>query len=225
MTVALIRTIILYILIIFAIKMMGKRQISDLQTSELVITIMVSNIAAIPMEDPAEPILSSVLPIAVLICCEIAISCLMLKNKKIHEIICGKPVTVIKEGKIDQKALKYLRLNKEDLMEQLRELDVFSLGDVWYAVMETNGKMSVLKKSENQPPVASALGLQLPNPTIDAVVVSDGVVSEESLNFCGLNQKWVQETLKKEKTKLSDVFIMTANKSKEFNIIKKEIST
>lgn len=225
MTVTLIRTAILYVLIVFAIKMMGKRQISDLQTSELVITIMISNIAAIPMEDPAKPLLASLLPIAMLICCEITVSCLMLKNKKIHEIVCGKPVVVIKEGKINQDAMKYLRLNTEDLMEQLRELDVFTLGDVWYAIMETNGQMSLLKKSEKQPPNASSLGLTLPQPSIDAIIVSDGVVSEESLKFCELNQKWLQEILKKEKTNLKDIFIMTANKSKEFNIIKKEVST
>ena len=127
MTIALIRTIILYLLIIFGIKMMGKRQISDLQTSELVITILISNIAAVPMQDSAQPLLSSVIPIISLICYEILVSFLMLKNAKIREIICGKPIVLIKEGKVQQTALKNLRISGEDLFEQLRQADVFSL--------------------------------------------------------------------------------------------------
>ena len=225
MTVILIRTIIIYAIMIFSIKIMGKRQISDLQTSELVITIMISNIATLPMEDPAEPLLSSLLPIIILICCEITISCLMLKSRKIREIICGKPVIVVEKGKINQKAMKYLRLSTQDLSEQLRQLDIFDINDVWYAVMETNGQMSVMKKAESQPPSAKDSGLKLPNPQISAVIISDGNISEESMKFCGIDDKWLSKTLKEKNIDRKDVFLMTANESKEFNIIKKEIST
>ncbi len=225
MTISLIRTLILYVIIIFAMKMMGKRQISDLQTSELVITIMISNIAAIPMEDSSQPLLSSLIPIAVLICCEILVSYLMLKNSKIRQIICGNPIVVINNGKVQQNALKYLRLSTEDLFEQLRQSDVFCLNDVWFAIMETNGNMSVLKKSENQPPTAQDMGINVATEKIDAVVVSDGNISEFSLSLCELNKEWLNKTLKEQKVRLKDIFIMTANKSKEFNIIKKEINT
>ena len=173
MSVALIRTIILYVIIIFSMKMMGKRQISDLQTSELVITIMISNIAAIPMEDSAQPLLGSLIPIAVLICCEIFVSYMMMKNSKIRQLICGKPIIVISEGKIQQDALKYLRISTEDLFEQLRQSDVFTLEDAWFAIMETNGNLSVLKKSNKQPPDADALGISPPQEKFDAVVVND----------------------------------------------------
>ena len=222
MAVALIRTIILYAFIIFAIKMMGKRQISDLQTSELVITILISNIAAIPMQNTAQPLLTGIIPILVLICCEILASFLMLKNLKIRQLICGKPIIVINEGKIDQKAMEYLRLSKEDLSEQLRQLDIFSLDDVWFAIMETNGQMSVMKKSEKQPPDAMTLKLKVPDGELETVVVSDGIISESSLQRCNLNQKWLEETFEKEKVKLEDIFIMTAKKSKQYKIIKKE---
>lgn len=222
MAVALIRTIILYAFIIFAIKMMGKRQISDLQTSELVITILISNIAAIPMQNTAQPLLTGIIPILVLICCEILASFLMLKNLKIRQLICGKPIIVINEGKIDQKAMEYLRLSTEDLSEQLRQLDIFSLDDVWFAIMETNGQMSVMKKSEKQPPDAMTLKLKVPDGELETVVVSDGIISESSLQRCNLNQKWLEETFEKEKVKLEDIFIMTAKKSKQYKIIKKE---
>ncbi len=223
MSVALIRTIILYVIIIFSMKMMGKRQISDLQTSELVITIMISNIAAIPMEDSAQPLLGSLIPIAVLICCEIFVSYMMMKNSKIRQLICGKPIIVISEGKIQQDALKYLRISTEDLFEQLRQSDVFTLEDAWFAIMETNGNLSVLKKSNKQPPDADALGISPPQEKFDAVVVNDGIVSDCSLSVCGLDKHWLEKTLKSEKVKVKDIFIMTANTSKEFNIIKKEI--
>ena len=222
MAVALIRTIVLYAFIIFAIKMMGKRQISDLQTSELVITILISNIAAIPMQNTAQPLLTGIIPILVLICCEILASFLMLKNLKIRQLICGKPIIVINEGKIDQKAMEYLRLSTEDLSEQLRQLDVFSLDDVWFAIMETNGQMSVMKKSEKQPPDAMTLKLKVPDGELETVVVSDGIISESSLQRCNLNKKWLEETFEKEKVKLEDIFIMTAKKSKQYKIIKKE---
>ncbi len=225
MAVALIRTLILYIIIIFSIKMMGKRQISDLQTSELVITILISNIAARPMEETAQPLLGSLVPIAVLVCCGIFVPFLMLKNSKIRKIICGKPIVVISEGKVQQEALKSLRISSEDLFEQLRQMDVFSLEDVWFAIMETNGTLSVLKRAEKQPPDASALGIDVPQEKFDAVIVSDGNISDFSLSICGLSEKWLEEVLQKKNVKLKDIFIMTANKSKEFNIIKKEIKT
>lgn len=225
MAVILIRTIIIYMVMIFSIKIMGKRQISDLQTSELVITIMISNIATLPMEDPAEPLLSSLLPIIILICCEISVSCLMLKSRKIREIICGKPVIVIQKGKIQQKAMKYLRLSTQDLVEQLRQLDIFDINDVWYAIMETNGQMSIMKKAESQPPSAKDIGLKLPNPKINAVIISDGTISKESMELCGIDKSFIEKELKKENLEKKDVFMMTANESKETNIIKKEIST
>lgn len=222
MAVALIRTVVLYAFIIFAIKMMGKRQISDLQTSELVITILISNIAAIPMQNTAQPLLTGIIPILVLICCEILASFLMLKNLKIRQLICGKPIIVINEGKIDQKAMEYLRLSTEDLSEQLRQLDVFSLDDVWFAIMETNGQMSVMKKSEKQPPDAMTLKLKVPEGELETVVVSDGIISESSLQRCDLSKEWLEETLKKEKIQLENIFIMTAKKSKQYKIIEKE---
>ena len=131
-----------------------------------------------------------------------------------------------KKGEIQQKAMKYLRLSTQDLIEQLRQLDIFDINDVWYAIMETNGQMSVLKKSESQPPCAKDTGLKLPNPKINAVIISDGVISEESMKFCGIDADWLEKTLNAlSQSERKDVFLMTTNESKEFKIIKKEIST
>lgn len=222
MVISLIRTILLYIVIILAIKIMGKRQISDLQTSELVVTLMVSNIATIPMQNTAQPLLSGVIPILVLICCEVLVSICMLKNSKFRKMICGKPVVIIDDGEVQQDELKNLRLTVEDLCQQLRQVDVFSIEDVAFAIIETNGKLSVLKKSEKQPPDASTLGVVVPEAVVDTVVISDGEVSDFSLSLCGLTKGWIMDILKKKKLNIADVFIMTANKNKEYNIIEKE---
>lgn len=118
--------------------------------------------------------------------------------------------------------MEYLRLSTEDLSEQLRQLDVFSLDDVWFAIMETNGQMSVMKKSEKQPPDAMALKLKVPDGELETVVVSDGIISESSLQRCDLSKEWLSEIFEKEKVKLEEIFIMTAKKSKQYKIIKKE---
>ena len=148
MTISFVRTLLLYVLILIAVRLMGKRQISELQTSELVVTLLISDIAAIPMQDTGQPLSSGVIPIAVLVMCEIALSVFMLKNMRFRRFVCGKPIVVIDDGKIDQRAMRALRMSTEDLSEQLRQRNVFSLQDVAYAIIETNGKMSVIKKPD-----------------------------------------------------------------------------
>jgi Predicted membrane protein len=223
LAVSLIRTILLYMLIIFSLKIMGKRQISELQTSELVVTLLVSNIATIPMQNPGQPLISGAIPIIALVIFEVVVSVIMLKNSKFRKFLCGSPIVVIDDGKIMQNELKTLRMTVEDLSEELRQLDVFSLEDVSYAIVETNGKLSVLKKPDKQPPDASSLGIEVPDEGIDAVVVSDGEISDFSLSLCGLSKEWIEEVVQNENIKISDIFIMTANKNKDYNIIEKEI--
>lgn len=222
MIVSLIRTILLYIVVILAVRLMGKRQISELQTSELVVTLLISDIASIPMQDSGMPIFSGLIPIIILVVCEIILSALMLKNGKFRKFICGKPVVIINDGKIDQKAMKDLRMSTEDLSEQLRQLDAFNIEDVAFAIVETNGKMSITKKPSKQQVDASMLGLNVPNNGIETVVISDGEISDFSLSLCNLSENWLRNTLKEKNINIEDIFIMTADKNKNFNIIKKE---
>lgn len=147
MTISLIRTLLLYAVILAAVRLMGKRQISELQTSELVVTLLVSDIAAIPMQDTGQPLLSGLLPIAILVFCEIVTSVLMLKSPRARRLICGRPIVVIDDGNILQSELRRLRMTTEDLCEELRQKDVFRLEDVAYAIIETNGRMSVVTLS------------------------------------------------------------------------------
>ena len=222
MIISAIRALLLYIIIIFAVRMMGKRQISEMQTSELVITLLMSNIASIPMQDTEQSMLSGIVPIMVLLVCEISISYLMLKKSGIRRLICGKPVIVINDGTIDQQAMKELRISTEDLFEQLRQKDVFDISEVAYAILETNGKMSVFKKSLYEPVTAKDMEIEKDESILQVTVISDGEIANSSLKICGLGTNWLYETLKSEKEEKKDVFLMTADKYKNYTIIKKE---
>ena len=222
MIVSLIRTLVLYILIILAIRLMGKRQISDLQTSELVVTFLISNIASIPMQNSSIPLFTGLIPIIVLIVCEIVLSSIMLKSCKFRRFICGNPVVIINHGNINQKIMRELRISTEDLFEQMRQLDVFSLDDVEFAIIETNGQMSIMKKPTKQQVDASMLGLNPPPQELETVVISDGEISESSLSLCNLSKKWLKNVLDRKHLNLKDIFIMTADRNENFNIIKKE---
>lgn len=148
MLVLLIRTVLLYAFIILAVRLMGKRQVSDMQTSELVITLIISDIAAIPMQSIEQPLLSGFVPILVLVALEILVSILMLKSSKFRNVICGNPVVIIKNGKILESQLKRLRISYEDLYSLLRQQEIFDVTDIKYAIVETNGSVSILKNQE-----------------------------------------------------------------------------
>lgn len=222
MIISVIRTILLYIVIILAIRIMGKRQIGELQTSELVVTLLISDIAAIPMQNTEQSLLSGIVPILILIVCEIIISFLMLKRAGFRRIICGKPIVIISDGKINQSEMHRLRMSTEDLSEELRQQGIFNIEDVGFAIVETNGKLSCLKKPEKDIPTAEELGIKTNDKGLEVVVISDGEISKYSLKICGLNRDWLFDILKKENTELNDVFLMIANGQGEYKIIEKE---
>ena len=219
--VSFIRTILLYVVIIVAVRIMGKREISEMQTSELVVMLLVSDIASIPMQDTGQPLVSGLIPIAVLVMCEISISGLMLKSSKFRRMICGRPVIVINDGKVQESEMRRLRMSTEDLSEQLRQKNVFSIQAVAYAIVETNGKMSVIKKPEKEQPTAGMLGVALPDAGIEAVVVSDGVISDFSLGLCGKSREWLNGVLSAKFLKLNEIFLMTADSKGGYFIVRK----
>lgn len=221
MTVSLIRTAILYIVVMIAVRIMGKRQVGELQNSELVITLLISNLAAIPMQETGVPLISGLIPILVLVVCELLVSSGMLKMKWFRNLVCGHPVVVVRNGKLQQKAMKQLRFTVEDLMEGLRLKDVFDLSSVEFAAVETNGQLSVLLKPEQSPPTAQDLNVAVKNRGISVVVISNGKICSDSLELCGKTEKWVLKQVESEKLDLEDVFLMTADKSSGYYLIKR----
>lgn len=150
MLILLLRTVLIYAFIILAVRIMGKRQISDMQASELVITLVISDIVAIPMQDVEQPLLSGILPIVVLVSLEIIVSIIMLKSDKFRTLICGHPVIIVKDGKVLENQLRRLRISYEDLYSLLRQQEVFDIKSIKYAIVETNGSVSLLKYEEEQ---------------------------------------------------------------------------
>ncbi|MBQ3970007.1 MAG: DUF421 domain-containing protein [Clostridia bacterium] len=221
MFISIIRTAILYSLIIIAVRFMGKRQIGDLQTTELVVTMLLSDIASLSVENASKPLLSGLLPMTVLVVCEVFLSGAMLKNSFLRKTICGRPIIVINDGEIQQKELKRLRMSVDDLSESLRQQDVFSFDDVLFGIVETNGKLSVMKKPEKENPTNEDLKIKTENKGIETVIISDGEFSRLSMQLCDVDEKFVKKILAKEKIDQKDVFIMTLNMKKEYNIIKR----
>ncbi len=222
MAISLIRTVLLYVVVVAAVRLMGKRQISELQTSELVVTLLISNLASVPMQDTGQPLVSGLIPICALVMCEITISVLMLKSSGFRKMICGRPIIVIYDGKIQQGEMRRLRMSTEDLFEQLRQKDVFSIQDIAYAIVETNGKMSVIKKPDKEQPTAGALNATQPDKGLETVVVSDGVVSDLSLALCGKDRPWLESVLSARCLTLPDIFLMTANTRGDYFIVRKD---
>lgn len=223
MAISFIRTLLLYIVVVAAVRLMGKRQISEMQTSELVVTLLISNLASVPMQDTGQPLISGLIPIAALIMGEITISSLMVKNSGFRRVICGRPIIVVYDGKIQQSEMRRLRMTTEDLFEQLRQKDVFSIRDIAYAIVETNGKMSVIKKPDQEQPTAGALGVAQPDKGLETVVISDGEVSDLSLALCRQSRQWLEGVLESQSLTPQEVFLMTANANGDFFIVRKDV--
>lgn len=221
MYISLIRTIILYSIVIFAVRVMGKRQIKEMQASEVVVTLMISNIAAVPMQEVGVSIFAGIVPIIALVVMEVGMSFVMLKNRKIREIISGFPVVVIEKGKVNQAAMKSLRFSNEDLFEELRKKDIFDVSSVDYAIIETDGVLSVLQKSGELPATAAQMDVDDGKCGLNALIISDGAIDAHSAALVGWSEPKIAETLASENLSLDDVFIMSGNADGEFKIIKK----
>lgn len=222
MLISLMRTVVMYVAILISVRLMGKRQISQLQTSELVVTLLISELAVMPIQQHDDPLWNGLIPMLVLVVCEIAVSLFMLKSGKFRQAVCGNPIVVIQDGKVLQDQMRRLRISTEDLFEELRQAGAFALEDVAYAIVETNGKLSVLKKASADPLTPKQAGVKAPEEALDVVVVSDGHISQNSLALCGKDPHWLREQLRCQGTELSEVFIMTARTDGKQIIIKKQ---
>lgn len=211
MAVSVIRTLILYILLLGAMRLMGKRQLGELQPSELVITLLLSDLASVPMQDNGLPLLNGVLPILVLVAAELLLSGAMLKFPGLSRLIGGSPIPVIRDGKPDAAAMRRLRITVENLVDALRQQGIFDLRQVQYAIVETNGQISAFCYPRFQPATLGDVCLRPPaEGALPAVIVSDGRLSRWGLEFCGLDEKWLESTLRRQRCRLAEVFLLTA---------------
>ena len=217
-----IRTIILYITITIAMRLMGKRQIGDMQPNELVVTLLISEIAAIPLQDSEQPVLVGVAAIFVLIFLEIIVSILSMKSFLIRKILNGKSVVIIKNGVIDQQAMRDVRMTVIDLIELLRNKDVFNVSDVAFAVLEVNGNLSVLLKKDAQTVSTKDINLNLPDDALPLPVISDGKIIHESLKSLQITRQKLNKMLKHNKAPVKNIFLMTLDRNGNNTITLKE---
>lgn len=223
MFIPLIRTIILYTFVIIAVRLMGKRQIAEMQPTELVITILISAVASVPMQNPEIPLTHGIVPIFTLISAEIFISFLSLKFPRFRKVLTGKPVILIENGIINQNALKSTRLSIDDLYEELRLNNTFNIADIRRAQLETNGQLSILLFDKKQPLTPEDLELKISPSAINYIVIADGYIDNNVMKLLKKDRKWLTDELEKRGiNNTKDVFLMLCDSSSQTTIIKKE---
>ncbi|MGN0554043.1 MAG: DUF421 domain-containing protein [Oscillospiraceae bacterium] len=220
MTVVFIRAVILYLLIIFSMRLMGKHQIGELQPSELAVTILISNIATLPVEDMTMPLFTGIIPILTLACLDVIMSWLGIKSKRLRNLTCGKPVVIISNGIIDKQKMNDIRFTSDDLMEALHSKDIFDISEVQFAVVETTGAVSVYQKQPFRNPTNHDLDIRGRSIDPPEVVVDDGRIIDDALKRTEKSKEYLEKILQKEKTGLSDVFLMTLDGDGNYSLIR-----
>ena len=203
----LIRTIIIYILLTSALKIMGKRQIGELDVGELITTLLISELATIPIDDPDLPLLNAVLPILLIFSLEIIISSLKNRSERLKRLLESSPVYIIYKGKLSERALVDNRISLNELLCELRLLNVKDISDVEYAILEQNGKISVFEKSDG---------------AISHSIIIDTVILKDNLKRLGLSEEWIEKRLKERGAKTEEVLLMTLSDDGNITLIKKE---
>lgn len=209
-----LRTLILYILVVIVMRIMGKPQIGELQPFELVIAIMISELAAVPMADTEIPLLNGIIPILTLLLAQVTLSYISLKSVKAREIICGRPSILIEKGRILESELRRLRMNINDLLEQLRVKNFPNIAEVDYAILETNGQLSVIPKASSRPVNTKDLGLSPPPDGLPINLIIDGAINHENLAKAGITLERMRQLLAKEGVqRLEDLFFASIDNS------------
>ncbi len=218
----IIRVVILYLFVSIAIRIMGKRNIGELQPTELVITLLLSEFAAIPIEDNSVPLINSLIPVMILISLEIINSVISMKSIKFRNISDGNAVLIIKDGKLDQQQLRNLRFTVDDVLSALRQKDVFDINEVAYAIIETNGTLSVLLKPQFQNATKQDVKVKTKNDGYTCPVIIDGVVLKKNLDVLEINKEDIEKILEKKKVHKKQILLMNIDKNKNAEIILKE---
>ena len=222
MLLSYVRTVILYLVLIVVIRLMGKRQVGQLEPSEFVVTMLVANLASIPMQDGGIPLYSGLVPILTVLGLELILSGLVLRSIPLRRLLCGKPVILIENGRILQNNLRRTRITLDELTSQLREKDVLEPGEVQYAILETNGNISVFPYPAQQPATAKDAGIIAKRRYLPVTVVGDGYLYRENLALAGKDEAWLNKILKEKDADLASTWLLTVDGSDRVYFVKKE---
>lgn len=203
----LVRTALIYLLLSFSLRIMGKRQIGELEASDLVSTLLISELAAIPIDDPDIPLFNAIIPMLFILSVEVIMSTLKNRSKKLKSVLDGEPVYIIYNGRLLQNVLKENRISINELLSEMRIQGIGDISEIKYGIFEQNGKLSLLKKGEE---------------SLAHTVIIDGAYVSGDLTRLGYDEKWVERTLSERKLSKEDVFLLTVTDEGDVNIIKKE---
>lgn len=221
MTTILIRTVIIYIFLISIMRLMGKRQLGELEVSELVSTIILSDIASLPICDQDIPLAYAIIPIITITFFEVGMSFLLTKAPCLKKLISASPSILINKGKLDRHELSKNRISLDELLSELRQKEIADITEVEYAIIEQNGKITVIPKAKYSPPKATELGLSPKETGLCHIIVADGHVDKYGLKKTKKSPQWLHSLLQKNKTNLKDIFLLTIDDSGKLTIIKK----
>ena len=222
MILSYIRTIILYLVLIFCVRLMGKRQIGQMEPSEFVVTMLVANLAAIPLEQTDFPLHSGIVPIFTVLLLEILVSWLSMRSIKLRKFLCGKPIILMENGNILQNNLRRSRITLDELTAKLREKDILDLKSVQYAILETGGNLSVFPYPKEKPASAKEAGIQVKKQYIPLTIVSDGRVLTENLQKAGKDRQWLNKVLQAQNATVRSTWLLTVDGSDKILFYKKE---
>ena len=222
MILSYIRTIILYLVLIAGMRILGKRQIGQLEPSEFVLAMLIADLASIPMQDSGIPLLSGLVPIVTILSLELTLSGLTMASVKFRRLLCGKPVILIENGRLVQENLRRTRISLDELTAKLRLKDVLDLTAVQYAILETDGSLSVFPFPKNMPAPAKEAGIQVKKQYLPVTIIEDGFLSRENLGKSGKDEAWLQSVLARNRSTLSDTFLLTVDGAGKINWVGKE---
>ena len=211
MLIAYLRTIMLYLTLVAVIRLMGKRQIGQMEPSEFVVTMLAANLASIPIQDGAIPLFTGIVPIVTILGIELVLSSLCLRSMGLRRLLCGKPVILIEGGRILQQNLRKTRVTMDELTEALREKDVLDLRSVQYAILETNGKVSVLLHAKEYPASAKEAGIPVKPHFLPITIISDGKLLKTNLKLAGRDDTWLSKVLRARDATVDSTWLLTVD--------------
>ena len=208
-----VRTFIIYIIIAFALRLMGKRQIGELEVTDLVTTLLLSEIASLPITNHDLPVTHALIPMITLLFLEVTSSVVLIKFPKLKPLVSARPTVIIQNGTLDQRAIRALRISLDELMSEIRQQGLTSLSQVECAILEKNGKLTVLPKPAYVPPSAEQLGVKVNDEPLMHIVYMGGTFSDTGLRLIGKDRAWLEKVLKKRGLQKSRLYCVTANES------------
>ncbi len=216
------RTVVMYLALIAVLRLMGKRQVGQMEPSELVVAMLIADLASIPMQNLQAPIYHGMIPIVTVLALELLLSWLALRSIRLRRLLCGKPVILIENGNILQDNLRKTRVTLDELTGHLREKDVLDLGAVQYAILETNGNLSVFPYPAEKPASARDAGVQTKEQHFPITVISDGKILSENLQKAKKDTRWVQRVLREHQAQLCDTWLLTVDGADHIYFCRKE---